>query len=105
MGDMSIVGPRPEVPKYVAMYPPECRDIVLSVKPGITDRASIAFRDESRLLVQGKNAELVYVDQILPRKLVYYMEYVQQHSVRGDIYIILQTVRVICGARLGNPDS
>lgn len=92
IGTMSLVGPRPEVPRYVACYPNDIRDLVLSVKPGITDRASIEFKDESTMLAQASNPESVYIEKILPIKLGYYVDYVNDNSVRGDITIILATL-------------
>lgn len=90
-GDMSVVGPRPEVPRYVAHYPGPLRDIVLSVRPGITDMASVRFRDESVLLIHADNADY-YTKAILPEKLRYYVQYVEQQSFRGDMKIIWLTV-------------
>lgn len=92
IGTMSLVGPRPEVPRYVACYPNDIRDLVLSVKPGITDRASIEFKDESTMLAQASNPESVYIEKILPVKLGYYVDYVNDNSVRGDMKIILATL-------------
>ena len=92
IGTMSLVGPRPEVPRYVACYPNDIRDLVLSVKPGITDRASIEFKDESAMLAQARNPESVYIEKILPIKLGYYVDYVNDNSVRGDMKIILATL-------------
>ena len=94
-GDMSIVGPRPEVPRYVALYPEEARRLILSVRPGITDRAAIGFRDEERLLADSDNPERTYVEQIMPVKQRLYLDYVARHSVAGDVAILLQTVRAI----------
>jgi len=94
-GDMSLVGPRPEVPKYVAMYPAELRDIVLSVRPGITDEASIEFHDESALLAQAADAETAYVEQIMPRKLALYARYAQQRTFFGDLRIVMRTLRLV----------
>lgn len=91
-GNMSLVGPRPEVPGYVALYAPDVRDIVLSVRPGITDDASIEFRDESELLARSATPERTYVDEILPRKLELYVRYVRQRSFMGDIRIIGRTI-------------
>jgi lipopolysaccharide/colanic/teichoic acid biosynthesis glycosyltransferase len=68
-GDMSLVGPRPEVPKYVAHYPDEVKDIVLSVRPGITDWASIRMIDENEILGRAADPERAYIEQILPEKL------------------------------------
>lgn len=95
-GDMSLVGPRPEVPRYVAMYPGHLREVVLSVRPGITDEASIEFRDEGEILKAAADPEATYVGQILPRKLEMYERYVRHHSVAGDLRIIWRTfVRVL----------
>jgi len=94
-GDMSIVGPRPEVPQYVAYYSPEDRDLVMSVRPGITDRASIEFRDESAILGRARDPETAYRDEILPVKLAYYRAYVRNRSFSGDLAIILATVRAL----------
>ncbi|HLO95673.1 MAG TPA: sugar transferase, partial [Burkholderiaceae bacterium] len=77
-GAMSLVGPRPEVPRYVALYPAELRDIVLSVRPGITDPASLAFADESAMLAQARDPERAYVEEILPEKLAVSARYLQQ---------------------------
>jgi lipopolysaccharide/colanic/teichoic acid biosynthesis glycosyltransferase len=94
-GDMSLVGPRPEVSKYVAAYPRELRDTVLSVRPGITDLASITFRNESSLLGQSSDPERTYVEDVLPAKLQQHAKYVKQHSLFGDVAIILRTVTVL----------
>ncbi|NDJ24214.1 sugar transferase [Nostoc sp. B(2019)] len=94
-GEMSFVGPRPEVPKYVALYTPEQRR-VLEVLPGITDLASIKFRNESELLKHTANPENVYVREIMPQKLELNMQYIAQISLRFDILIIVRTLlRVI----------
>lgn len=95
LGEMSVVGPRPEVPRYVAQYPQSVRDLVLSVRPGITDRASIEFRDESHLLGQSSNPEQTYVEQILPIKLRYATEYVQSQTLWGDLKLIANTVSAV----------
>jgi lipopolysaccharide/colanic/teichoic acid biosynthesis glycosyltransferase len=94
-GDMSLVGPRPEVPKYVALYPAEIRDLVLSVRPGITDEASIEFRDESALLAGAEDVEVTYVRDILPRKLQVYVRYAREHTLMGDLRILAHTVRAL----------
>jgi len=91
-GDMSLVGPRPEVPRYVAMYPERLRAVILSVRPGITDEASIAFRDESALLADAPDPERKYVDEILPAKLELYARYVHERSFFGDLRIIGRTL-------------
>lgn len=94
-GDMSVVGPRPEVPAYVSMYPEPVRHQVLSVRPGITDVASIEFRDESSMLGQSNDPEQAYVEQILPIKLRYATQYVQSHTLWGDLKIIARTVSAV----------
>ncbi len=99
LGDMSLVGPRPEVPRYVALYPPELRDIVLSVRPGITDQASVEFVDESALLANASDPHRVYVTQVLPLKLAHYAQYARDHSFAGDIRILLATFAAIVGNR------
>jgi lipopolysaccharide/colanic/teichoic acid biosynthesis glycosyltransferase len=91
-GSMSLVGPRPEVPEYVALYPERDREIVLSVRPGITDRASLEFSDESALLAGASDPQRVYVEEILPTKLRYYLDYVATRTFSGDIDIILKTL-------------
>ncbi|WP_083370294.1 sugar transferase [Chromobacterium sphagni] len=94
-GDMSLVGPRPEVPKYVAHYPDEVRDIVLSVRPGITDWASIKMIDENEILGRAADPERAYIDEILPQKLAYCVRYAETHSLTGDIRIIVATLMKI----------
>lgn len=95
LGRMSLVGPRPEVQKYVDCYSEEDRRIVLSVRPGITDLASIQFRDEAAALGAATDPEAVYINQVLPIKLGYYREYARTHSAAGDLAIILKTIAVI----------
>ncbi|HEY8706776.1 MAG TPA: sugar transferase [Burkholderiaceae bacterium] len=92
-GSMSLVGPRPEVPRYVALYPAALRDKVLSVRPGITDPASIAYRDESRLLAQAVDPERVYIEQVMPAKLRCAAEYVDRMSLANDLRLIGATLR------------
>ncbi|MGE4435392.1 sugar transferase [Achromobacter sp.] len=91
-GAMSLVGPRPEVPRYVELYPSDMRSLILSVRPGITDLASIQFRDENTLLDQAGDAEAVYIHQILPEKLRLQAEYVRERSFFYDLRILWQTV-------------
>jgi lipopolysaccharide/colanic/teichoic acid biosynthesis glycosyltransferase len=95
MGHMSLVGPRPEVPRYVACYPADVRDVVLSVRPGITDRASIEFKDENEILGRAPDPHLAYVNEVLPIKLRYYVAYVESRSFWGDIAIIFATMRAL----------
>jgi lipopolysaccharide/colanic/teichoic acid biosynthesis glycosyltransferase len=93
-GHMSLVGPRPEVPRYVGLYPPEVRDLVLSVRPGITDLASIEYRRESELLGRSTDPERTYVEQVLPAKLSLCEQYVREQSFVGDLLIIGRSMRV-----------
>ena len=93
-GDMSLVGPRPEVEKWTKVYP-ERWDKVLSVKPGITDNASIEFRNEEELLAKAKDPEETYRNFILPIKLSLYEKYVDENSVKGDIVILYKTVKTV----------
>ena len=90
-GKMSLVGPRPEVPEYVEHYPPDVKQVVLSVHPGITDNASIEYRDENDILAKSDNPEQEYIDKVMPVKLEYYMRYVEERSMAGDIAILLRT--------------
>jgi lipopolysaccharide/colanic/teichoic acid biosynthesis glycosyltransferase len=90
LGDMSVVGPRPEVPRYVAMYSPEQR-LVLSIRPGITDYASLRYFEESDLLAKSTNPEETYIQEIMPAKLALNLEYVRRHSFIGDLSVIIQT--------------
>ncbi len=95
LGTMSLVGPRPEVPRYVAHYPAALREKVLSVRPGITDIASIEYRDESRVLARATDPEQAYIQEVLPHKLALAAQYVDQSSVWLDIRLILRTVWAI----------
>jgi lipopolysaccharide/colanic/teichoic acid biosynthesis glycosyltransferase len=94
-GDMSLVGPRPEVPRYVAMYPAELRERVLSVRPGITDPASLEFIDEAEQLARAADPEREYVDVILPRKLRRAAEYAGRATLATDLRVIGHTLRVL----------
>ncbi|NMF90644.1 sugar transferase [Aromatoleum petrolei] len=94
-GRMSIVGPRPEVPRYIAFYPEEVRTKVLSVRPGVTDWASIQFKDENDILARSNSPEDAYVQEILPIKQRYYVEYVANNSFLGDLGIIVATLGAI----------
>jgi lipopolysaccharide/colanic/teichoic acid biosynthesis glycosyltransferase len=92
LGDMSLVGPRPEVPKYIACYPEDVRKIVLSVRPGITDWASIKFKDENSILGEAADPEAAYINQVLPIKQKYYVDYVKNRTFFNDIVIIFSTL-------------
>lgn len=94
-GDMSLVGPRPEVPRYVACYPEPLRRIVLSVAPGITDWASILYKDENAVLARSADPERAYIDTVLPTKLDYYVRYVRERSFWIDLQIIARTLVAI----------
>jgi lipopolysaccharide/colanic/teichoic acid biosynthesis glycosyltransferase len=102
VGDMSVVGPRPEVPRYVAMYPVETRRVVLSVRPGITDLASIEYRDESELLAASNDPESTYVKQIMPGKLRHYERYVRERSFLGDLAIVARSFRAVFTGRVNH---
>jgi lipopolysaccharide/colanic/teichoic acid biosynthesis glycosyltransferase len=91
IGDMSFVGPRPEVPKYVELYRTEFAPI-LETRPGITDLASLEYRNEAAVIGNGPDAERRYVQQILPDKLRLSREYVRSASLRGDVTLIVRTV-------------
>jgi lipopolysaccharide/colanic/teichoic acid biosynthesis glycosyltransferase len=94
-GDMSLVGPRPEVPRFVALYPPELRARVLKARPGITDPAALEFVDESELLAGSNDPERTYVEAILPRKLMRQAEYVERATWASDLAVLARTLRVL----------
>ena len=94
-GNMSLVGPRPEVPKYVAHYPPDIRELILTVRPGITDNASILYRSENDILGASKEPDRTYINEVLPEKLRMYVEYVQNRSFWGDIKVIFRTLSIL----------
>jgi lipopolysaccharide/colanic/teichoic acid biosynthesis glycosyltransferase len=94
-GRMSFVGPRPEVPRYVALYPAELREVVLSVRPGLTDLASIEFRDEAALLTHAAEPEREYVEVVMPKKLALAAQYVRTRTWGGDVRLILRTLGVL----------
>ena len=94
-GEMSLVGPRPEVPHYVAMYPDEVRAQILSVPPGITDYASIEYKDENAVLGCADDPDKAYIDEVMPVKLGYYLRYVENRSLWLDFRLILSTFSAI----------
>lgn len=96
LGEMSLVGPRPEVRKYVEMFRRDYEDI-LKVRPGITDYAAIAFRDEESVLARFENPEEGYVREVLPRKILLYRQYLARRSFWIDLRIIFLTVVRITG--------
>lgn len=94
-GDMSLVGPRPEVPAYVNYYPEEAKRVISSVRPGITDRASIEFRSENEILARHSDVHKAYIEEILPIKVRYYLDYVESRTFFGDIRIIISTIYLV----------
>ncbi|HQD21494.1 MAG TPA: sugar transferase [Arachnia sp.] len=94
-GDMSVVGPRPEVPRYVAMWGDDARAEILSVRPGISDPAAIAFRNEQDVLAAADDPERHYVEVILPQKVAMYLDYVRTRSFVGDLRVIFGTLAEI----------
>ncbi len=91
IGDMSLVGPRPEVRKYVDLYTEEQKQI-LKVRPGITDIASITFRNENDILSQSPNPEEYYIKEIMPQKIALSLNYIKDRTLLKDIKIILKTI-------------
>lgn len=94
-GDMSLVGPRPEIPEYYGLYPVADREIISSIRPGITDRASIIYRNEAELLAEHSDPDRYYRDVILPHKISIGTEYARTKSIRGDFKILLDTIRAV----------
>ena len=94
-GDMSLVGPRPEVPRYVAHYPADMKARVLAVRPGITDPAALAHIDEAAMLAAASNPEREYVEVILPRKLALQAEYASRATLLSDVALLLRTLRIL----------
>ncbi len=93
-GDMSLVGPRPEVEKYVRLYTPEQR-VVLTVRPGITDYASIEFSNENDILGQAEDPEKMYIEEIMPKKIEYNLKYINDPSLSQYFKIIYLTIAKI----------
>lgn len=97
-GEMSLVGPRPEVPRYVALYT-EAQRRVLEVRPGITDPASIEYCDESELLALADDPERLYLEELVPRKLQMNLEYAREATVWRDVGTIVRTLARVAGRR------
>lgn len=95
LGHMSLVGPRPEVPRYVALYPAGLREQVLSVRPGITDPASLAYRNEAAQLAAAADPEREYIDVILPAKLAASAAYAAKASLWTDLAVLARTLKVL----------
>ena len=91
LGHMSLVGPRPEVPRYVALYPPALRERALAVRPGLTDPVSLAYIDEAALLAAAADPEKEYVEVILPAKLQRAVAYAEQASLGSDLVVLART--------------
>jgi len=92
LGKMSLVGPRPEVQEFIDEYPSDVKDIVLSVRPGITDKASIEMVDENEILGKYDDPRKAYIEHVLPIKQQYYVDYVNSRTFFGDILIIRDTL-------------
>ncbi len=98
-GEMSLVSPRPEVPRYVERYPAALREVVLSVRPGIPDPASLAFIDEARLLAASSDPERTYIHEVLPQKLQISADYARRAGLAADIGVLWRTLGVLLGRR------
>lgn len=96
IGDMSFVGPRPEVPKYTALYDGYQKNI-LKIRPGITDLASIKYKDEASVLAKSENPEETYINEIMQEKLRINLEYIEKISVIQDIKLIVITILEVIG--------
>ncbi len=94
-GQMSLVGPRPEVPQFVAMYTEEARREIFAVRPGLTDPASIEFRNEQELLASAADPEWTYINEIMPSKIALYRQYVREQNLLLDLKILIRTVMVV----------
>jgi lipopolysaccharide/colanic/teichoic acid biosynthesis glycosyltransferase len=100
-GRMSLVGPRPEVPRYVAHYPAALRARALAVRPGITDPVSLDYLDEAQMLARAADPEHEYITHILPIKLQRAADYAEQASLATDLRVIWRTLRVLWGGSSG----
>jgi len=94
-GSMSLVGPRPEDPRYVERWPADLRPEILSVRPGITDPVTVLLRNEAEILALSTDPERTYVEELLPLKAQAYLSYVRTRSFAGDIAIIVATLKAI----------
>ncbi len=94
-GDLSLVGPRPEVAKYVALYPEADRAFLQQFRPGITDPAAVRYLNEEELLARSADPERAYVEEVLPAKLAMYRQYLESASFKSDIAVLLGTLRAI----------
>lgn len=98
VGRMSIVGPRPEMREYVEQWPDDLRPLILSVRPGITDPATVLLRNEQELLARQADPLRFYADVLLPQKAQMYADYVRDRTFCGDIRLIARTVRAVANA-------
>jgi lipopolysaccharide/colanic/teichoic acid biosynthesis glycosyltransferase len=94
VGDMSLVGPRPEVPRYVEKFAADYRNI-LSVRPGITDYAALEYRDEESVLAAAADPETAYVKEVLPAKIALYRRYLAERSFATDVKLVLRTLAAL----------
>ena len=99
-GDMSVVGPRPEVPRWTSVHV-DMWEVVLSVRPGLTDPASLAYSDEESILAEAEDPEAAYRDEVLPRKLRLAMEYARTRTIAGDVRIIVATAGLVLRRLVG----
>jgi lipopolysaccharide/colanic/teichoic acid biosynthesis glycosyltransferase len=90
-GDMTLVGPRPEVPRYVALYTPEQMK-VLSVRPGVTGLTQLEYRNEETMLAGRDNVEEYYIKEIMPAKLALDLQYIRSRTLLGDLALMLRTI-------------
>jgi lipopolysaccharide/colanic/teichoic acid biosynthesis glycosyltransferase len=97
-GHMSLVGPRPELPRYVARYPADLREQVLQVRPGITDPASLQYADEAALLARAADPEREYLEVLLPAKLRISADYARRATFTSDLRVLAQTLRLLSRA-------
>lgn len=104
-GSMSLVGPRPEIPQYVALWPKDSRQLILSVRPGITDPATVLLRHESEELAGAADPEDYYVTELLPRKVAMYVRYVEHRSFSSDLRILFSTARALTRMQGAKPAS
>jgi lipopolysaccharide/colanic/teichoic acid biosynthesis glycosyltransferase len=95
-GEMSLVGPRPEVARHARAYPVEYQR-VLSVRPGMVDYATLEFRDEEELLARSSDPEVAYIQDVLPAKIRLYFRYIEDMSMKTDVVLIARTVRALVG--------
>jgi lipopolysaccharide/colanic/teichoic acid biosynthesis glycosyltransferase len=94
-GDLSFVGPRPEVARYVALYSAADRVFLQQVRPGITDPATIRYRNEEEILARSTDPERTYIDEVLPAKVRLYRQYLERASFTNDVQILVDTLKVI----------